>query len=146
MEKSDLAHELITGIQACQDRGLLHSSKWLSELLYALDDKNTNCIPTPQKCILNETSEVQMEDVSQDRTFILSKCYFDLKEYDRCAYFSKKLKSKKGKFLYWYSQYLSGEKKRIEDMSESEMTTENMNLQHLTELKQELSVAYKKIS
>ncbi|XP_065576165.1 cell division cycle protein 23 homolog isoform X2 [Artemia franciscana] len=89
METCDLSHELITGIQACKDRGLLHSSKWLSELLYTLDDKNTVCIPTPKKSILDETSEVQMEDVSHDRTFILSKCYFDLKEYDRCAYFSK---------------------------------------------------------
>jgi hypothetical protein len=36
----------------------------------------------------------------------LAKSYFDLKEYDRAAYFLRGCRSKKAYFLYMYSRYL----------------------------------------
>lgn len=54
----------------------------------------------------------------EEDMYILAKTYFDLKEYDRAAYFTKECKTPKVRFLYFYSRYLSGEKKKIDDMTD----------------------------
>jgi anaphase-promoting complex subunit 8 len=51
--------------------------------------------------------------------FTLAKSYFDLKEYDRAAYFLTDCKSSKGYFLHMYSRYMSGEKKKADDQGDS---------------------------
>ncbi|XP_077275865.1 cell division cycle protein 23 isoform X2 [Temnothorax americanus] len=50
--------------------------------------------------------------------YTLAKTYFDLKEYDRAAYFTMDCISPKIRFLHLYSRYLSGEKKKIDDMTD----------------------------
>lgn len=52
----------------------------------------------------------------EEAAYILAKSYFDLKEYDRAAYFVKPCQSPKARFLSYYSQYMSGEKKKIDSM------------------------------
>lgn len=59
-------------------------------------------------------ADPSIEDEEDDYT--LAKGYFDLKEYDRAAYFTSKCKMPKAKFLHLFSRYLSGEKKKIDDM------------------------------
>lgn len=50
---------------------------------------------------------VQSQDDAQDLDALtLAKSYFDLKEYDRAAYFLKGCCSQKSYFLYMYSRYL----------------------------------------
>lgn len=46
------------------------------------------------------------EDAQDLDAFTLAKSYFDLKEYDRAAYFLKGCCSQKAYFLYMYSRYL----------------------------------------
>lgn len=46
------------------------------------------------------------EDIQDLDALTLAKSYFDLKEYDRAAYFLKGCSSQKAYFLYMYSRYL----------------------------------------
>ena len=103
--------DLIKAILECSQRGLLHSTKWLTELSYSL--KN---ILVEEVCNLIDNPSFQINEDTD--VYYLAKSYFDLKEYDRAAYFLKSCKSAKAKFLYYYSMYLSGEKKKIDNMTD----------------------------
>lgn len=53
--------------------------------------------------------DMLFQDDAQDfDALCLAKSYFDLKEYDRAAYFLRGCRSKKAYFLYMYSRYLVG--------------------------------------
>ncbi|XP_058798660.1 cell division cycle protein 23 homolog isoform X2 [Phymastichus coffea] len=69
---------------------------------------------------INETSPDMsfFEQSENEDIYLLVKSYFDLKEYDRAAYFAKDCKTAKARFLYFYSLYLSGEKKKIDNMTD----------------------------
>ena len=49
----------------------------------------------------------------------MAKNYFDLKEYDRAAHFLHACTSPKVYFLYMYSRYLSGQKKKLDDSADA---------------------------
>lgn len=53
------------------------------------------------------------EDARDLDAYTLAKSYFDLKEYDRAAYFLRGCKSQKAYFLYMYSRYLVRQKGRL---------------------------------
>ncbi|XP_063977279.1 cell division cycle protein 23 homolog [Diachasmimorpha longicaudata] len=103
--------DTLRAISECSQRGLLNSAKWLSELNYSLRDVKLDSHDMTQDISLVETC-------LEDDQYILAKSYFDLKEYDRAAYFIKSCKNPKTRFLYLYSRYLSGEKKKIYDMTD----------------------------
>lgn len=122
LNQINISCSLSGAIQDCQNRGLLQSTKWLSELNYALRDVKVPSKAAPNPQPLNPL-------------YLLCKSYFDLKEYDRCAYFStdlvynveeqEKLSSEDVhliKFLHYYSKYLSIEKKKLDDLVDSTST------------------------
>ena len=49
----------------------------------------------------------------------MAKSYMDLQEYDRAAHFLQPCTSDRGYFLYMYSRYLSGQKKRLDDSADA---------------------------
>lgn len=51
-------------------------------------------------------SSISKEDAQDLDALCLAKSYFDLKEYDRSAYFLRGCRSQKAYFLYMYSRYL----------------------------------------
>lgn len=86
------------------------------------------------------TSDISVaEPNEEDDIYTMAKSYFDLKEYDRSAYFLKGSKSAKARFLYFYSLYLSGEKKKIDNMTDVPPDPlKNSSLKHLcSELRKE---------
>lgn len=83
-------------------------------------------------------SASDLED-SEKECYYMCKCYFDLKEYDRCAYFTEKCKSPCARFLHYYSRYLSLEKKRIEDMTEQTSMLDSTYTASLNQLQSELA-------
>ncbi|KYQ58793.1 Cell division cycle protein 23 like protein [Trachymyrmex zeteki] len=101
--------DLLHAIHECSQRGLLHTTKWLAELNYSLKNVDIDDLTIHAK--VPEISEA--EDI-----YTLAKTYFDLKEYDRAAYFTMDCVSPKIRFLHLYSRYLSGEKKKIDDMTD----------------------------
>lgn len=106
----EVKSDLLRAINECTQRGLLHTTKWLAELSYSLKDVKLNVHDVTADIYLSETSE-------EEDTYILAKTYFDLKEYDRAAYFTEQCKTPKVRFLHLYCRYLSGEKKKIDDMT-----------------------------
>lgn len=97
-------------ILECSMRGLLHSSKWLSELNYALKNIVVDASEVPSPSLSCHGSEFD--------TYLLAKSYFDVKEYDRCAYHTAKSTTPCCRFLHLYSKYLSLERKKIDDLTD----------------------------
>lgn len=106
----EIKKDLIKGIADCTQRGLLHSAKWLAELNFTLSDVKLPPSEIPQ---INNDHDAETE------IYTLSKSYFDAKEYDRCAFFTQNCVTPKARFLHLYATYLSGEKKKIDNMTEA---------------------------
>lgn len=64
-----------------------------------------------------ETPQLIEDTDDELEVFLMSKSYFDLKEYDRCAHFLQNCVKPKPRFLYFYSRYLSIEKKKLANMT-----------------------------
>ncbi|VVD00770.1 unnamed protein product, partial [Leptidea sinapis] len=102
--------DIIVGIRECNDRGLIQTAKWLAELNYSL-----KCHSMPQ----TDPPKLYEDIILEDReAYILAKTYFDCQEYDRAAHFLENCTSPKCIFLHKYSQYLSSEKKRLDNATD----------------------------
>lgn len=106
----EIKRDILKGIHECSQRGLLHTTKWLAELNYSLSHIK-----------LSSNEYAQHEDDCEDEieTYLVAKTYFDAKEYDRCQFFTQNCVTPKPRFLFLYSKYLSGEKKKIDNMTEN---------------------------
>lgn len=110
LDLTEIKRDLLKGITECSQRGLLHSTKWLSELNYSISHV---------KVPLSEYTQSYEDCEEEIDVYFQAKMYFDAKEYDRCAYFTKSCVTPKPRFLHLYAKYLSGEKKKIDNMTES---------------------------
>jgi len=123
-------------LKETSERGLLQTSKWLAEINHSIRLEDTGATP-PIK-----TDKVLSSSLPQDGpdldTYILAKTYFDLKEYDRSAFFTKSLAFHQGRFLNFYCRYLSSEKKRLDDMTETSNSPDSTQLTTLRQLRTEL--------
>ncbi|BET02763.1 Cell division cycle [Nesidiocoris tenuis] len=99
---------LYKAINDCSSRGLTQSTKWLSELNFAIKNVKVKCTQ-PYKIAV---AEDELDD------YYLAKSFFDAKEYDRCAFYASKNSSNVLKFLHYYSRYLSLERKKIDSLTE----------------------------
>uniref|UniRef100_W5MTM3 CDC23 (cell division cycle 23, yeast, homolog) n=1 Tax=Lepisosteus oculatus TaxID=7918 RepID=W5MTM3_LEPOC len=105
--------DLIAVVALCRERGLAHSVKWSFSSCRAL-------CPWPRVPGFISIAVSSLQEDAQDLdTYALAKSYFDLKEYDRAAYFLRGCRSQKAYFLYMYSRYLSGEKKKDDETVDS---------------------------
>jgi len=124
-----LKSEVLVKAVDCQSRGLTQSFKFLSELAYSIKDtKYQFALPVD----FNNENEV----------YLMAKAYFDLKEYDRCAFFTRQAKSSKALFLHFYSTYLAGEKRRIDAQTDVIVSSETSNFQYLKDLRSDLQKHY----
>lgn len=127
--------EIGKAVLQCQCRGLTQTTKWLSELNFALRDV-----------------KVKSEDISFDKLssadeqelddYVLAKSYFDVKEYDRCAHFTDWCRAPRTRFLHLYSRYMSGEKKKLESTRDSSSSTDPIHNANLKNLMSELKKDY----
>ncbi|XP_033633099.1 cell division cycle protein 23 homolog [Asterias rubens] len=106
----NVKRDLLNSITECSQRGLTQSVKWCAELSYAL--KSIKPSPTTSQ---NQPQEDFLAEFDQ---YTLAKSYFDLKEYDRAAYFVDKCHSQKAFFLHVYARYLGGEKKKYDEVAD----------------------------
>lgn len=128
-----MKQDLLYGILACSQRGLNHSAKWLSELHYSLADIK----PT-----YDENIQFRNDCEGELEAYLMAKSYFDLKEYDRCAHFLKNCTKPKPRFLYFYSRYFSIEKKKLDNMTDTNCPPDPTENNDLTELCTELKSDY----
>ena len=147
-----IKREILIKCKECQDRGLTQSYKWLAEILFALKKVPFKSPNVSNQSDMMDRSDNENELSDQDiETFLMARGYFDLKEYDRCAFFtssciknleqnSEKKSRKTGKleFIHFYSRYLSGEKKRLDNMTDIITSVDCQQLTYLQELRCEL--------
>lgn len=132
--------ELRNKSRQCQDRGLAKTFKWLAEISHALKSVKLE----PHHCSAGmSTMQEDEDDLNEFDIYIMAKSYFDLKEYDRCAFFTKDAKTAKVRFLHFYARYLSGEKKRLDDMTDCIKTNDAKQNQFLARLREEMEKLHK---
>lgn len=125
LDLNELKHDLIKGIHESSQRGLTHTVKWLAELNHTLS--HISLAPDEYPDISNGCGD-------ETETYLLAKSYFDLKEYDRSAYFTKDCASPTIRFLHLYARYLSIEKKKLDNMTDKNCPpdpTKNTDLREL---------------
>jgi len=131
LDLSTLKAEVLSKAVECQSRGLTQSFKFLSELGYSL-----------RHVSVYEAGGVPNDlNPSETEVYHMAKAYFDLKEYDRSAFFTKDAKSPRVIFMHFYSKYLAGEKKRVDSETDVIVSTE-ANLQYLKDLRADLQKHY----
>jgi len=140
--------ELLRVLKETSQRGLLHTSKWLAEINHALRSvsipENYSPKPPPPPMAEGETTPAVLASCGPEQDALaLTKTYFDLKEYDRAAFFAKELLSPAGQFLHFYSRYLGAEKRRLEDMTDTGSCPDNGQLVQLRQLRVELEQLHK---
>ncbi|KAL5017186.1 hypothetical protein ScPMuIL_006775 [Solemya velum] len=128
---SRVKKDLIIANKQCSQLKLLQSAKWTAELAFSLD------IAVDLQPLLNvEEDENFIEEYDK---FTLASCYMDLKEYDRAAFFLQECTSSKAFFLHMYSRYLSDEKRKVDNASDSIGPPDKAENENLRTLRVELS-------
>jgi len=131
--KADIARVL----KETGERGLMQTSKWLCEINHAIRLDSTMKDPAPAPVAEPDSSSLPPPGPDLD-AYRLAKAYFDLKEFDRAAYFSKSLKFQQGRFLNFYCRYMSSEKKRLDDMTDISNAPDSEQLGKLRQLRVEM--------
>lgn len=117
----DIKDELEISLIECTKRGLLHCAKWLAEIKSGLDpDKlkeeqanSSSSKPPIQEVFLSNIADNERDD------YQLAKCYFDIREYDRSAYFIRNAESPVPRFLHLYATYMAKEKRRLDNTTDA---------------------------
>ena len=134
-------------------RGLKQSSKWAAELLLSLSKSiesnyhlNASDLNGSDWQTLNQSTDaLDMSSVARvysDAKYLMAKSCYDLSEFERTAFFTKDSVDSESKFLYYYSRYLSAEKKRLDRMAETNCMATDSSTKLFAELKNELQELY----
>lgn len=120
----------------CKKRGLTHTAVWLAELKYGLDASIFDAVGGPEYDLkqLAKDKHVDGIDENERNVYDMAKCYFDLREYDRAAYFVQNAQSPVPKFLYYYSMYMGKEKRRMDNMTDKAVLLESGHYRNLSDL------------
>ncbi|XP_017778354.1 PREDICTED: cell division cycle protein 23 homolog [Nicrophorus vespilloides] len=125
MDLKLVKRDLLKGIRECSERGLHFSVKWLAELNYAI------------KHVKLDAADYAVDSGLLDDdldNYTLAKSYFDIKEYDRSAYFVRDCSQPKCRFIYFYASYLSIEKKKLDSMTDKNCPPDQRKNQALKDL------------
>ncbi|XP_050077314.1 cell division cycle protein 23 homolog [Anopheles maculipalpis] len=121
--------DILVGMVECEKRCLMQCTKWLAELNHGLSE-------TPIE--LRGNTALQngydgIDDAEYD-SYLLAKSYFHVREYDRSAYFTRNCVSPVPKFLHLYATYMSKEKKRLDNMTDSSVVSSVSHAKDFSEL------------
>lgn len=121
---NDVKCDIEAGYIECQKRGLTQSVKWLAELKSGLDAAKV-CADgirygDAADRLLTVIKETYVADVadSERQAYEQAKSYFDLREYERAAYFIADAESAVPQFLHLYALYMGKEKRRLNSMTD----------------------------
>lgn len=151
----------------CRKRGLAHTAVWLAELKIGLDPgmvaSSQSATSTSSSsdaeaattaaaaAIATDTLTDAMKQCHLDGiaekerdVYDLARTYFDLREYDRAAHIIRNTQSPVPRFLYFYSMYMSKEKKRLDNMTDKANLIESGHCRDLSDLMVTLRNLYSK--
>lgn len=152
---SEVKRDITLGLLECTRRGLVHSVKWLAELKHGLvmptDDASTSTIGAAAAAGSNSSSNITSTTAAttsfastvaelppiaaaEQDAYDLAKSYFDLREYERAAYFVRNAESPVPLFLHLYGTYMAKEKRRLDNMTDTANLTESGQLKDLADV------------
>ncbi|XP_053675821.1 cell division cycle protein 23 homolog [Anopheles nili] len=120
---------IVDGIAECEKRCLMQCTKWLAELNHGITEAP---VVRSTKSTIDQ-SQSGIADSEFD-CYLLSKSYFHVREYDRSAYFTRNCVSPVPKFLHLYATYMSKEKKRLDNMTDSSVVSSVAHAKDFSEL------------
>lgn len=133
----------------CRKRGLIHTAVWLAEIKIGLDQtllaedvsasEGKDSLPEEMKNCYTDGIAEKERDV-----YDLARSYFDLREYDRAAHIIRNTQSPVPRFLYFYSMYMSKERKRLDNMTDKSNLNESGQFRDLSDLMVTLRNLYSK--
>lgn len=156
MDEENIRIDLIQCYHQSSIRGLKQSAKWAAELLHSLAAQPLNQSAVNTSGIggrsFNDSALSHVSVPTCDPDYFLAKSCFDLFEYDRAAHFTKNATTRESRFLYYYSRYMSSDKKRLDlaaettssatNNSTTSSTTMDVSLNLFSVLRNELSKLY----
>jgi anaphase-promoting complex subunit 8 len=92
--------------------GLTLSCRWAAELLGSCNSKSGKLHQLDEQYKQTPTD-------GDDKQLLLAKAYFDSKEYSRASFVLRESQGRKAFFIRNYSLFLSGEKRKEEDLIDS---------------------------
>lgn len=126
----DIKQDLMQALIESNKRGLTQTAKWLAEMNFGLSQSE---IPDFK---LNNTATFSEAGISNEEydEYNVAKSYFDCREYDRSAHFTRNSSSPVPKFLNLYSIYMAKEKKRLDNLPDNASLSGQTHLKDLSEL------------
>ncbi|XP_012939127.1 cell division cycle protein 23 homolog [Aplysia californica] len=136
LELPKVKADLIVAQRECYARRLTHAAKWAAEMSKALEVKvDPRGLQEPE----------QAEDFWDEYdAYVLAMSYFDLKEYDRAVHCLRDCQSPKPYFLRLYSLYMSDQKRKADNVRDSNAQLEPFENEVLKILQTELAEKYVK--
>ncbi|CAF0866997.1 unnamed protein product, partial [Didymodactylos carnosus] len=118
-----VVEELKKAISELDFVGLVHSRKWCSEMLNCITSSTKAAATSNESEMLHNNDDndgihinISSRELGTSASiYMMAKCYFDLREYKRCAHHLKQCTTGYGFFLRVYSLYLDGLKQRCDD-------------------------------
>ncbi|KAI8323688.1 TPR-like protein [Martensiomyces pterosporus] len=117
-----LRAQLREAVDECTSRGLLFSAKWAAEQLCSLPARDAHAATadfTPEPAMESSEARERRErwkrsDAEDRDRFAMAKCLFDMREFDRAAFYLQDCQGPRAQFLRLYSRYLSRERRTCE--------------------------------
>ncbi|CAD6998419.1 cell division cycle protein 23 homolog [Ceratitis capitata] len=148
MPLPEVKRELRRGFIECQKRGLIQSAKWLAEMSQGLSDIDCE-VAGSNSCNQHMTYDggeaclfLEGIAVAEYDNYFLAKSYFDVREYDRAAYFVRNCESSVPRFLHIYATYLAKEKKRLDSTTDRSNLNDTGHVRDMTDLLSTLRSEY----
>uniref|UniRef100_A0A182NUJ0 Cyclosome subunit 8 n=1 Tax=Anopheles dirus TaxID=7168 RepID=A0A182NUJ0_9DIPT len=130
VDLQEVKQNILIGIAECEKRCLLQCTKWLVELNHGLSETT---VDRTGNAAFEHMHSDGIDDAEYDN-YLLAKSYFHVREYDRSAYFTRNCSSPVPKFLHLYATYMSKEKKRLDNMTDSSVVSTVNHARDFSEL------------
>ncbi|XP_055920521.1 cell division cycle protein 23 homolog [Eupeodes corollae] len=130
----EVKNDLCKAIVECNKRGLLQSVKWLAEMNHGL-----SYVETTRDFHESVSSDLSKADYDN---YYLGKSYFDLREYDRAAYFTRDCESRVPKFLHYYATYMAKQKRQLESVTDNSNLSDSPLAKDMSDLLASLKYEY----
>lgn len=141
----DIRREINVGLAECSRRGLMHSAKWLAELKLGIvlpsgcESNVFSSTSSPKKRFIPQIAPIPDNEVDK---YDVCKALFDLREYDRAAFYVENSKSPVARFMHFYCSYMAKEKRRLDNLTDHANLTETNSKRDLTDLLGTLRALY----
>ena len=136
---NEIVKELTSCVLTYDYLCLSRTQKWCSEMLFSLDEPQTNEADAALKVDFSN-----LVDSKEFRRFQLARSYFNAKEYVRAAFYLADCESSASYFLAVYAKYMAIMKKCVDNKSDLFNNMDSSNFDGLQSLRNELATKYYK--